>query len=194
MILMNDFLKIGLITGHIPISKIAETITPELIESKVKILNNSLKQDFNINKPKIAVLGLNPHSGDNGVIGQEENEMIKPTITSIHEKGIFVYGPYAADGFFGSEAYKQFDGVLAMYHDQGLAPFKALTFGNGVNFTAGLSHVRISPDHGTAFDITGKGKANPDSFKEAVFTGIKIFKNRNEYKELTQNVLKPKKQ
>ena len=194
MILMNDFLRIGLITGHIPISKIAESITPELIESKVKILNNSLKQDFNINKPKIAVLGLNPHSGDNGVIGQEENEMIKPTITSIHESGIFVYGPYAADGFFGSEAYKQFDGVLAMYHDQGLAPFKALTFGNGVNFTAGLSHVRTSPDHGTAFDISGKGKANSDSFKEAVFTGIKIFKNRNEYKELTQNVLKPKKQ
>ena len=194
MILMNDFLRIGLITGHIPISKIAESITPELIESKVKILNNSLKQDFNINKPKIAVLGLNPHSGDNGVIGQEENEMIKPTITSIHEKGIFVYGPYAADGFFGSEAYKQFDGVLAMYHDQGLAPFKALTFGNGVNFTAGLNYVRTSPDHGTAFDISGKGKANSDSFKEAIFTGIKIFKNRNEYKELTQNVLKPKKQ
>ena len=194
MILMNDFLRIGLITGHIPISKIAESITPELIESKIKILNNSLKQDFNINKPKIAVLGLNPHSGDNGVIGQEENELIKPTITSIHESGIFVYGPYAADGFFGSEAYKQFDGVLAMYHDQGLAPFKALTFGNGVNFTAGLSHVRTSPDHGTAFDISGKGKANSDSFKEAVFTGIKIFKNRNEYKELTQNVLKPKKQ
>ncbi|MGB1169539.1 MAG: 4-hydroxythreonine-4-phosphate dehydrogenase PdxA [Flavobacteriaceae bacterium] len=193
MILMNDFLRIGLITGHIPISKIAETITPELIESKVKILNNSLKQDFNINKPKIAVLGLNPHSGDNGVIGEEENNFIKPTLNSIHEKGIFVYGPYAADGFFGSEAYKQFDGVLAMYHDQGLAPFKALTFGNGVNFTAGLSHIRISPDHGTAFDIAGKGKANPDSFKEAVFTGIKIFKNRNEYKELTQNVLRPKK-
>ena len=194
MILMNDFLRIGLITGHIPISKIAESITPELIESKVKILNKSLKQDFNINKPKIAVLGLNPHSGDNGVIGQEENELIKPAIKSIHEKGIFVYGPYAADGFFGSEAYKQFDGVLAMYHDQGLAPFKALTFGNGVNFTAGLNYVRTSPDHGTAFDISGKGKANSDSFKEAIFTGIKIFKNRNEYKELTQNVLKPKKQ
>ena len=194
MILMNDFLRIGLITGHIPISKIAESITPELIESKVKILNKSLKQDFNINKPKIAVLGLNPHSGDNGVIGQEENELIKPAIKSIHEKGIFVYGPYAADGFFGSEAYKQFDGVLAMYHDQGLAPFKALTFGNGVNFTAGLNYVRTSPDHGTAFDISGKGKANSDSFKEAIFTGLKIFKNRNEYKELTQNVLKPKKQ
>ena len=194
MILMNDFLKIGLITGHIPISKIAETITPELIERKVSILNQSLKQDFNINKPKIAILGLNPHSGDNGVIGQEENQLIKPTISTINESGILVYGPYAADGFFGSKAYKQFDGVLAMYHDQGLAPFKALTFGNGVNFTAGLNHIRTSPDHGTAFDIAGKGKANSDSFKEAVFTGIKIFKNRNEYKELTQNVLRPKKQ
>jgi len=194
MILMNDFLRIGLITGHIPISKITETITPELIESKVKILNQSLKKDFNINKPKIAVLGLNPHSGDNGVIGKEENDLIKPTIKSINENGILVFGPYAADGFFGSETYKQFDGVLAMYHDQGLAPFKALTFGNGVNFTAGLSHVRTSPDHGTAFDISGKGVANSDSFKEAVFTGIKIFKNRKEHKELTQNVLKLKKQ
>ena len=194
MIFMNDFLRIGLITGHIPISKITETITPELIESKVEILNQSLKKDFNINKPKIAVLGLNPHSGDNGVIGKEENDIIKPTIKSINENGILVFGPYAADGFFGSETYKQFDGVLAMYHDQGLAPFKALTFGNGVNFTAGLSHVRTSPDHGTAFDISGKGDANPDSFKEAVFTGIKIFKNRKEYKELTQNVLKQKKQ
>ena len=189
MILMNDFLRIGLITGHIPISKIAESITPELIESKVKILNNSLKQDFNINKPKIAVLGLNPHSGDNGVIGQEENEMIKPTITSIHEKGIFVYGPYAADGFFGSEAYKQFDGVLAMYHDQGLAPFKALTFGNGVNFTAGLSHVRTSPDHGTAFDIAGKNIADNTSFKAALFNAIEIFKKREEYQLLSKNPL-----
>tara|TARA_B110000003_G_scaffold253173_1_gene268274 strand:+ start:1027 stop:2076 length:1050 start_codon:yes stop_codon:yes gene_type:complete len=194
MILMNDFLRIGLITGHIPISKIAETITPELIERKVKILNRSLKQDFNINKPKIAVLGLNPHSGDNGVIGQEENQLIKPAINSIKESGIFVYGPYAADGFFGSKTYQQFDGVLAMYHDQGLAPFKALTFGNGVNYTAGLNKIRTSPDHGTAFDIAGKGKASSDSFKEAIFTAIKIFKNRNEYKELTQNVLRPKKQ
>tara|TARA_R110000787_G_scaffold7987_9_gene26884 strand:+ start:5961 stop:6998 length:1038 start_codon:yes stop_codon:yes gene_type:complete len=192
MILMNDFLRIGLITGHIPVSKIAETITAELIEKKVQIFNQSLKQDFKINKPKIAVLGLNPHSGDNGVIGLEEDELIKPTIKAINENGVLVYGPYAADGFFGSEAYKQFDGVLAMYHDQGLAPFKALTFGNGVNFTAGLSKVRTSPDHGTAFDIAGKGKANSDSFKEAVFAGIKIFKNRSEYKELTQNVLATK--
>ena len=128
MILMNDFLRIGLITGHIPISKIAESITPELIESKVKILNNSLKQDFNINKPKIAVLGLNPHSGDNGVIGQEENELIKPTITSIHESGIFVYGPYAADGFFGSEAYKQFDGVLGYVSRSGFSAFQSTHF------------------------------------------------------------------
>ncbi len=193
MILMNDFLKIGLITGHIPVSKIAETITPELIEKKVTILNQSLKQDFKIIKPKIAVLGLNPHSGDNGVIGQEDEAFIKPTIQSLNEGGILVYGPYAADGFFGSETYKQFDGVLAMYHDQGLAPFKALTFGNGVNFTAGLDRVRTSPDHGTAFDIAGKDKANPDSFKEAVFTGIKIFKNRQEFKRLTQNTLRIKK-
>ena len=192
MILMNDFLRIGLITGHIPVSKIAETITPELIKKKVGILNESLKQDFNINKPKIAVLGLNPHSGDNGVIGKEDDEFIKPTVEEIKNSGIFVYGPYAADGFFGSKTYQQFDGVLAMYHDQGLAPFKALTFGNGVNFTAGLDKIRTSPDHGTAFDIAGKGKANPDSFKEAVFAGIKIFKNRKEYKELTQNVLASK--
>ena len=179
MILMNDFLRIGLITGHIPISKIAETITPELIESKVKILNQSLKKDFNINKPKIAVLGLNPHSGDNGVIGNEENNLIEPTIKSINENGILVFGPYAADGFFGSETYKQFDGVLAMYHDQGLIPFKTLSFGKGVNFTAGLNRVRTSPDHGTAYEIAGKGIADNSSFKEALYTAITIFKNRN---------------
>ena len=189
MLLMNDFLKIGLITDHIPVSKITETITAELIEQKVTILNQSLKQDFNINKPKIAVLGLNPHSGDDGLLGQEENDLISPTIKSINNRGIFVYGPYAADGFFGSKTYEQFDGVLAMYHDQGLAPFKALTFGNGVNFTAGLNKIRTSPDHGTAFDIAGKGVANPASFKEAIFSAIKIFKNRKEYKELTKNVL-----
>lgn len=189
MILMNDTLRIGLITGHIPVAEVANTITPELIEKKVKTLYNSLVHDFNINKPRIAVLGLNPHSGDNGVIGKEEKELIKPTIDKIKETGVLVFGPYAADGFFGSETYKQFDGVLAMYHDQGLAPFKALSFGNGVNFTAGLDKIRTSPDHGTAFDIAGKLKANPDSFKEALFTAIKIYKNRKEYKELTKNVL-----
>ena len=189
MILMNDFLKIGLVTGHIPVSKISETITPKLIKNKVTLFHDSLKRDFGIQKPKIAILGLNPHSGDNGVIGDEEDTLIKPTIKSIYENGILAFGPYPADGFFGSKTYKEFDGVLAMYHDQGLAPFKALTFGNGVNFTAGLDKVRTSPDHGTAFDIAGKGLANKDSFKEAIFTGIDIFKNREEYKELTKNVL-----
>ncbi|MDX8553952.1 4-hydroxythreonine-4-phosphate dehydrogenase PdxA [Tenacibaculum sp. 1B UA] len=192
MILMTNELRIGLITGHIPVSKVAETITPELIKSKIEIMYNSLKQDFNISKPKIAVLGLNPHCGDNGIIGTEDDEIIRPTITEIKETGKLVFGPYAADGFFGSKTYEQFDGVLAMYHDQGLAPFKALSFGNGVNFTAGLSKVRTSPDHGTGFDIAGKNKANPTSFKEALFTSLQIFKNRKEYQELTKNALKAK--
>jgi len=192
MILMTDELRIGLITGHIPVSKVAETITPELIKSKVETMYTSLQQDFNISKPKIAVLGLNPHCGDNGIIGTEDDEIIRPTIIEIKESGKLVFGPYAADGFFGSKTYEQFDGVLAMYHDQGLAPFKALSFGNGVNFTAGLSKVRTSPDHGTGFDIAGKNKANPMSFKEALSTSLQIFKNRKEYQELTKNALKAK--
>lgn len=192
MILIADKLRVGLITGHIPISKIAEKITPELIKAKVKIMHTSLKQDFGITKPKIAILGLNPHCGDNGIIGGEDNEIVRPTIAEIKETGKLIFGPYAADGFFGSQTYKQFDGVLAMYHDQGLAPFKALSFGNGVNFTAGLNKVRTSPDHGTGFDIAGKNKANPDSFKEALFTSLQIFKNRKQYAELTKNVLKVK--
>jgi 4-hydroxythreonine-4-phosphate dehydrogenase len=189
MILMTDKLRIGLITGHIPIAKVAESITPELIKSKVDTMHKSLREDFGINKPKIAVLGLNPHCGDKGVIGKEDDEIIKPTIIEIKESGKLVFGPYAADGFFGSETYKQFDGVLATYHDQGLAPFKALSFGRGVNFTAGLGHVRTSPDHGTGYDIAGKNLANPSSFKEALFTAIQVFKTRNEYKELTKNPL-----
>ena len=150
MILMTDELKIGLITGHIPISKVAESITPELIISKIEVLYHSLQQDFGISKPKIAVLGLNPHCGDNGVIGDEDTKIIRPTLEKIQEEGKLVYGPYAADSFFGSESYKNFDGVLAMYHDQGLGPFKTLSFGNGVNFTAGLNIIRTSPDQGTA--------------------------------------------
>ncbi|CAM1344233.1 4-hydroxythreonine-4-phosphate dehydrogenase PdxA [Tenacibaculum amylolyticum] len=192
MILMTDELRMGLITGHIPISKVAETITPELITKKVEIMEHSLKQDFNISKPKIAVLGLNPHCGDKGVIGKEDDEIVRPTIAKIKESGKMVFGPYAADGFFGSETYKQFDGVLAMYHDQGLAPFKALSFGNGVNFTAGLNKIRTSPDHGTGFDIAGKNKANTTSFEEALFTSLKVFRNRNEYIELESNRLKIK--
>ena len=189
MILMTDELRIGLITGHIPIAKVAESITPALIKSKVETMHASLLQDFGINKPRIAVLSLNPHCGDKGVIGAEDDEIIKPTIDEIKETGKLVYGPYAADGFFGSETYKQFDGVLATYHDQGLAPFKALSFGKGVNFTAGLNAVRTSPDHGTGYEIAGKNKANPSSFTEALFTGIKIFKTRKEYLELTHNPL-----
>lgn len=192
MVLMTDELRIGLITGHIPVSQVAETITPELIKTKVETLYTSLQQDFNISKPKIAVLGLNPHCGDKGIIGTEDDEIIRPTILEIKESGKLVFGPYAADGFFGSKTYEQFDGVLAMYHDQGLAPFKALSFGNGVNFTAGLSKIRTSPDHGTGFDIAGKNKANPTSFKEALFTSLQIFKNRKEYQELTKNALKAK--
>jgi 4-hydroxythreonine-4-phosphate dehydrogenase len=192
MILLSDTLRVGLITGHIPIAKISESINPELIKRKVDIMHESLKKDFAINKPKIAILGLNPHCGDKGVIGKEDDEVIKPTIHEIKETGKLVFGPYAADGFFGSNTYKQFDGILAMYHDQGLAPFKALSFGNGVNFTAGLSKVRTSPDHGTAFEIAGKNQANPDSFKEALFTALDIFKKRKEYKKLTHNVLEVK--
>jgi len=189
MILMTDTLRIGLITGHIPIAKVAEAITPELITSKVTIMHTSLVKDFGINKPKIAVLSLNPHCGDKGVIGKEDDEILVPTIQKIQESGKLVFGPYAADGFFGSETYKQFDGVLATYHDQGLAPFKALSFGSGINFTAGLSKVRTSPDHGTGFDIVGKNKANPSSFKEALFSAIQIFKSRKEHKELTKSPL-----
>ena len=189
MILMTDELKIGLITGHIPISNVAEAITPDLIKSKVETMHTSLKQDFGINKPKIAVLSLNPHCGDNGVIGKEDDDVIKPTIDEIKESGKLVFGPYAADGFFGSKTYKQFDGVLATYHDQGLAPFKALSFGKGVNFTAGLDFIRTSPDHGTGYDIAGKNEANSSSFKEALFTAIQVFKSRKEYQELTKNPL-----
>ena len=192
MILMTDELKIGLITGHIPISEVSKAITPELIKKKTLNLINTLKQDFSIRKPKIALLGLNPHCGDKGVIGEEDEKVIRPTIQELFSQDLLVYGPYSADSFFGSKTYKQFDAVLAMYHDQGLAPFKSIAFGKGVNYTAGLDKIRTSPDHGTAFEIAGKNEADETSFKEALFQAIKIFKTRNEYKELTQNVLKTK--
>ena len=146
--------------------------------------------DFGIRKPKIALLGINPHSGDNGVIGKEDDEILKPVIKEMSDKGHLVFGPYSADSFFGSDNYKNFDAILAAYHDQGLIPFKTLSFGKGVNFTAGLTKVRTSPDHGTAYEIAGKGKADHSSFKEAVFTAIQIFRNGQEYQELTENPLK----
>lgn len=189
MILMTDEIKIGLVTGHIPVQKIAETITSELLIKKINLLYNSLIQDFAISKPKIAVLGLNPHCGDNGVIGNEDDEIVRPTIEKIQAEGKLVYGPYSADSFFGSESYKNFDGILAMYHDQGLAPFKTLSFGNGVNFTAGLNKIRTSPDHGTAYEIAGKNVANNNSFKQALYTALDIYKSRKEYNELSQNKL-----
>lgn len=193
MILMTEGLRLGLVTGHVPVSKVAENITKELILKKVEIMHQTLVQDFGVPKPKIAVLGLNPHCGDNGVIGNEDEELIRPTLLEIQEKGKLVYGPYAADGFFGSQNYQKFDGVLAMYHDQGLVAFKTIAFGSGVNFTAGLSGIRTSPDHGTAFEIAGKGEANASSFKEALFTGLEIFKTRSQYKRLSENRLKIKK-
>lgn len=190
MILMDGNLRMGLATTHIPLSQVAEKITPELIQEKIAILNQTLIQDFNIQKPRIAVLGLNPHCGDNGVIGNEEIDIIIPTLNKIQESGILAYGPYAADSFFGNKTYLGFDAILAMYHDQGLAPFKALSFGNGVNFTAGLSKIRTSPDHGTAFDIAGKGIADYNSFKSAVYSAIDIFRNRETYLDLKENQLK----
>lgn len=194
MILVNDKLRVGLITGHIPISEVAQKISPELIKKKVEIMYSSLVQDFNISKPKIAVLGLNPHCGDQGVIGTEDDEIVRPTLDEIQKKGQLVYGPFAADSFFGNEHYKSFDGVLAMYHDQGLAPFKTLSFGKGVNYTAGLNRIRTSPDHGTAFEIAGKDKADYNSFKEAIFMAIKLFKDREENILLFENKLEIQKE
>lgn len=190
MFMITDTLKVGLLTDHVAVKDIANTITPELIEQKVDTIYTALRQDFGISKPKIAVLGINPHSGDNGVIGKEDDEVLKPTIRKINESGKLVYGPYAADSFFGSNSYKSFDAIVASYHDQGLIPFKTLSFGKGVNYTAGLDKVRTSPDHGTAFEIAGKNKADNGSFKEAVFAALKIYKHRQEYKELTKNPLK----
>lgn len=192
MILMKDKLRVGLITGHIPISKVSETITPQLIKDKVNLMYQSLVQDFGISKPKIAVLGLNPHCGDKGVIGKEDDEIVRPTLEDIQKEGKLVYGPYAADGFFGTGSYESFDGVLAMYHDQGLAPFKALSFGEGVNYTAGLNKIRTSPDHGTAYQVAGKGVANEQSFKVAVFQAIEIFRVREEYLTLKEGALEKK--
>lgn len=192
MLMVHDKLRIGLLTDHIPVNEVSKHLTAELLEQKVQIITNTLMQDFGISKPKIAVLGLNPHCGDNGVIGKEDEEIIRPTIKKMFDSGTMVFGPYASDSFFGSFQYEKYDAILAMYHDQGLIPFKTLSFGNGVNYTAGLSKVRTSPDHGTAFEIAGKGLANPNSFREALYLAIDIYYKRNEYQQLTENPLKIK--
>jgi len=189
MFLVSDTLRVGVVTGHIPVAQIAQTITTEKIVSKLKLMDASLKADFWIRKPKIAVLGLNPHAGDNGLIGNEEQEIIMPALEEARALGILAMGPYAADGFFANASYQQFDAVLAMYHDQGLIPFKQVAFELGVNFTAGLSFVRTSPDHGTAYDIAGQNKASEISFREALFTAIHIVKHRRETAELNENPL-----
>jgi 4-hydroxythreonine-4-phosphate dehydrogenase len=190
MFMVTDSLKVGLLTDHVPVKDISSNISEEVIISKIDTIYNSLIKDFGIRKPKIAVLGINPHTGDNGVIGDEDDAILRPTLKKIREEGKLVFGPYSADSFFGSNNYKNFDAIIAAYHDQGLIPFKTLSFGHGVNFTAGLNKVRTSPDHGTAYEIAGKGEADTNSFKEALFTGIRIFNTRKTYEELTANVLK----
>ena len=193
MLMISDNLRVGLLTDHIPVNKVSEHINEGLIRKKVEALRHSLVQDFSIPKPKIAMLGLNPHCGDNGVIGSEDNTVIRPTISKLFEEGNLIFGPYPSDSFFGSGLYKDFDAILACYHDQGLIPFKTLSFGSGVNYTAGLNKVRTSPDHGTAYDIAGKNKADFSSFKEAVFLALDIFKSRENYVEISSNPLKMRK-
>lgn len=192
MFMVSEELKVAVSTHHIPLAKVAENITKERIKEQVKTMNHCLKQDFSIQKPKIAILGLNPHSGDGGTIGREEIEIITPAINELFEEGILAFGPYPADSFFQPNKYRHFDGVLAMYHDQGLTPFKTIAYEEGVNYTAGMPFIRTSPDHGVAYDIAGKNIADATSFMEAIFTAIKIFKNRTESIELLANQLKPK--
>ncbi|MBS1778168.1 MAG: 4-hydroxythreonine-4-phosphate dehydrogenase PdxA [Bacteroidetes bacterium] len=190
MLLYNNALKVALVTEHIPVAQVAQSITKELLISKLAILKDSLVKDFGIDKPKIAVLGLNPHAGDGGQIGNEDQNIIKPAIDALQQQGQLVYGPYSADAFFARASYTAFDAVLAMYHDQGLIPFKTLAHGEGVNYTAGLPVVRTSPDHGTAFDIAGKDLADPSSFREAVFQAIDLVRQRAEYAANTANPMR----
>lgn len=193
MFMVTDTLRIGLLTDHIAVKDVAQAITPALIRNKVETMEKSLKMDFGIRRPKIALLGINPHSGDNGTIGEEDDKILKPAIQELFDQGTLVYGPYSADSFFGSNSHNNFDAILAAYHDQGLIPFKTLSFGKGVNYTAGLEKIRTSPDHGTAYEIAGKGEADENSFKEAVFTAIQVFKNREENIALNKNPLQKQK-
>ena len=190
MLLYSNSLRVGLATEHIAISKVAAAITKELLQSKLTLLRDSLIKDFGIDKPKIAVLGLNPHAGDEGQIGTEEQTVIKPAIDLMKQGGNLIFGPYSADAFFAHGTYTEFDAVLAMYHDQGLIAFKTLSQGEGVNYTAGLPVIRTSPDHGTAFDIAGKNIADPSSFREAVYQCISLLRQRKEYASNTANPLR----
>ena len=189
MILMNDRLRVALVTTHLPIKDVATAITKESIMEKATIFHQALKRDFRISNPRIAVLALNPHAGDDGLLGTEEKNIISPAIEALAKKGIQAFGPYPADGFFGAGTFNYFDGVLAMYHDQGLAPFKTIALDNGVNYTAGLPIIRTSPDHGTAYDIAGQDKADENSMRQAIYTAIDVFRNRQFYDEPLQNPL-----
>ncbi|MCF8308860.1 MAG: 4-hydroxythreonine-4-phosphate dehydrogenase PdxA [Bacteroidales bacterium] len=187
MLMIGNSMRIGIITGHVPLSQVHETITEDLILRKTRILHDALIRDFGIEKPKIALLGLNPHAGDENLIGREESQTIIPAVEKANQEDLLVFGPYPADGFFGTLNYKNFDGTLAMYHDQGMLPFKALAFNSGVNYTAGLPIIRTSPSHGTAYEIAGKGLASPESFREAVYLACDIYRNRQEYDNLKRN-------
>ncbi|QKZ15816.1 4-hydroxythreonine-4-phosphate dehydrogenase PdxA [Spirosoma sp. KUDC1026] len=190
MFLVSNTLRVGVVTGHVPLGRVRQNVTKEKIAQKLTFMMWSLKQDFGIEKPKIAVLGLNPHAGEEGLLGNEEQEVIRPVINEWRNKGQLVFGPYPADGFFGTRSYLKFDAVLAMYHDQGLIPFKTIAFEEGVNFTAGMPAVRTSPDHGTAYDIAGKGIADETSMLQAIYTAVDVARQRKEYMELEANALK----
>jgi 4-hydroxythreonine-4-phosphate dehydrogenase len=190
MFMISESMRIGIATDHVPLKKVSELITLDLLMKKIRLMNQSLILDFGIRRPKIAVLGLNPHAGDNSLLGSEEAEIITPAIQKAQKEGILAFGPFPSDGFFGAGSFTKFDGILAMYHDQGLTPFKALSFDSGVNFTAGLSFVRTSPVHGTAFDIAGKGEASENSFRQAIYLACDIFRNRETYAEISKNPLK----
>ena len=192
MMMVHNNLRVGVVTGHVPLKEVSSVLSKEKIITTLEVFKKSLTQDFNIHQPKIAVLGLNPHAGDNGVIGKEENDIIIPALDEFNADGNIAIGPFASDGFFGSGQFKKYDGVLAMYHDQGLIPFKTISNNEGVNFTAGLPIVRTSPDHGTAFDISGSNQADPNSFRNAIYLATDIYKNRRNYRELTKDVLKTK--
>jgi 4-hydroxythreonine-4-phosphate dehydrogenase len=190
MLMVSETMKMGVVTTHMPLSEVSKNITKEAVLSKLRIIAKSLRQDFSIPKPRIAVFGLNPHAGDNGLLGSEENDIILPAILQAKKEGIIALGPYPADGFFGSEDYRKFDAILAMYHDQGMIPFKLASFERGVNYTAGLPVIRTSPAHGTAYSLAGEDKASPESFRQAMFLAVDIFKNRKIYAEISKNPLK----
>ncbi|MEI6455903.1 MAG: 4-hydroxythreonine-4-phosphate dehydrogenase PdxA [bacterium] len=191
MLMVNNKFRIGMVTGHIPVSKVSENLSEDLILRKLHILHQSLKRDFGVVRPRIAVLALNPHAGDDGLIGTEDKTILQPAIQRAYDQNILAFGPYPSDGFFGAATFRNFDGILAMYHDQGMIPFKLMSFEEGVNFTAGLPVIRTAPAHGTAYDLAGKNEASPEAFRNALYMACDIFANRQEYDELHSNPLHP---